>query len=119
MTMNDPKTQTADERRVAAWIGKAVRVEGKVISSEDLTIDGDVEGSIEVGDRNLTIGVGAAVKADLLGRSIIISGSVKGDVKAVEKIELHSSGSVEGDITAPRFAMADGATVTGKVKAGP
>ena len=116
--VTDPKTPPA-ERRVSAWIGKAVRVEGKVISSEDLTIDGDVEGSIEVGDRNLTIGVGAAVKADLLGRSIIISGSVKGDVKAVEKIELHSSGSVEGDITAPRFAKADGATVTGKVKAGP
>ncbi len=119
MTMNNPKTLTDDERRVAAWIGKAVRVEGKVISSEDLTIDGDVEGSIEVGDHNLTIGVGASVKADLLGRLIIISGSVKGDVQAVEKVELHASGSVEGDITTPRFAMADGATVTGKVKAGP
>ena len=115
--MNDPKTPTP-ERRQAAWIGKAVRVEGKVISSEDLTIDGEVEGSIEVGDHNLTIGPGAAIKADLLAKTIIISGAILGNVRAVEKVDLSSSGSVEGDITAPRFAMADGATVTGKVKAG-
>jgi cytoskeletal protein CcmA (bactofilin family) len=115
--MNDQK-KLADERRVAAWIGKAVRVEGKVISSEDLTIDGDVEGSIEVGDHDLTIGTDAAVKADLLARTIIISGNVVGDVMATEKLDLKASGSVEGDITTPRFAMAEGATVTGKVKAG-
>jgi cytoskeletal protein CcmA (bactofilin family) len=117
--MNDPRTPTTTpERRVTAWIGTAVRVEGKVISSEDLTIDGDVEGAIEVGEHNLTIGEGAKVKADLLGKSITISGSVTGNVHAVEKIELRSSGSIEGDISAPRFAMADGATITGKVKAG-
>lgn len=116
--MNDPKMQTAEERRLAAWIGKAVRVEGKVISSEDLTIDGDVEGSIDVGDHSLTIGPGAKVKADLLAKTITISGTVTGDVVAVEKIALHASGSVEGDITTPRFGMAEGATVTGKVKTG-
>ena len=115
--MTDPKTP-ASERRQAAWIGKAVRVEGKVVSSEDLTIDGDVEGSIEVGDHNLTIGEGAIVKADLLAKTITVSGAVTGNVRAVDKLDLRSSGSVEGDITAPRFAMADGATVVGKVKAG-
>lgn len=106
------------ERRVAAWIGKAVRVEGKVISNEDLVIDGDVEGSIEVGDHNLTIGEGAAVKADLLAKTITIAGSVTGDVVAIDKVDLRASGSVEGDISAPRFSMADGSTVTGSVKAG-
>jgi cytoskeletal protein CcmA (bactofilin family) len=107
-----------DERRVSAWIGKAVRVEGKVISAEDLTIDGDVEGSIELGDHALTIGPGASVKADLLAKSVTISGAVQGNVKAVERVDLRATGSVIGDIVAPRFVMADGATVTGKVAAG-
>ncbi len=106
------------ERRMIAWIGKAVRVEGKVISAEDLTIDGDVEGSIELGGHSLTIGEDARIKADLLAKTVIISGSVKGNVKAVEKVDLRATGSVDGDITAPRFVMADGATVMGKVQAG-
>jgi cytoskeletal protein CcmA (bactofilin family) len=112
----DPKT-VSSERRVAAWIGKAVRVEGKVISSEDLTIDGEVEGSIELGNHSLTIGAGAAIKADLLAKNITISGNVIGNVKATEKVDLRATGSVDGDITAPRFAMAEGATVRGRVEA--
>ena len=106
------------ERRVIAWIGKAVRVEGKVISEEDLTIDGDVQGSIELGGHTLTIGQDARIKADLLAKVVTISGKVTGNVKAVEKIDLRATGSVEGDITAPRFMMAEGATVLGKVHAG-
>ena len=101
-----------------AWIGKAVRVEGKVISEEDLTIDGDVEGSIELGGHTLTIGEEATVRADLLAKTVTISGRVSGNVKAVEKVDLRATGSVDGNITAPRFVMADGATVLGKVQAG-
>ena len=106
------------ERRVMAWIGKAVRVEGKVISEEDLTIDGDVEGSIELGGHTLTIGQEARIRADLLAKTVTISGKVSGNVKAVEKVDLRATGSVDGNITAPRFVMADGATVLGKVQAG-
>jgi cytoskeletal protein CcmA (bactofilin family) len=107
-----------NERRVTAWIGKAVRVEGRVISSEDLTIDGEVEGSIELGGHSLTIGPEATVKANLLARSVTISGAVIGNVMAVEKVDLLATGSIAGDITTPRFAMAEGATVTGRVEAG-
>ena len=103
---------------MVAWIGKAVRVEGKVISAEDLTIDGDVEGSIELGGHSLAIGQDATIKADLLAKTVIISGKVTGNVKAVEKVDLRATGTVTGDITAPRFVMADGATVMGKVQAG-
>ena len=106
------------ERRMVAWIGKAVRVEGRVVSAEDLTIDGEVEGSIELGGHSLTIGPDAKIKADLLAKIVTISGKVTGNVKAVEKIALNPTATVEGDITAPRFAMADGATVMGKVQAG-
>ncbi len=114
---NDPDASAA-ERRVTAWIGKAVHVEGKVVSGEDLVIDGDVEGSIEVGNHSLTIGPGAAIKADLVAKDVTISGSVVGDVKANERVELRAGASVQGDITSPRLMMADGATVSGKVAAG-
>jgi cytoskeletal protein CcmA (bactofilin family) len=113
----DPNVPVA-ERRVAAWIGKAVRVEGKVVSGEDLIIDGDVEGSIEVGNHSLTIGPGAAIKADLVAKTVTISGSVIGNVKAIERVELRAGGSVAGDITSPRLLMAEGSTVSGKVAAG-
>jgi cytoskeletal protein CcmA (bactofilin family) len=106
------------ERRVAAWVGKALRVEGRIISSEDLTIDGAVEGSIELGDHSLTIGAGAAVTADLVAKTITISGSVRGTVLATEMVELRATGSVDGDITTPKFVMADGATARGKIDAG-
>ena len=115
---NDVEVKSPNERRMVAWIGKAVRVEGRVISAEDLTIDGDVEGSIELGGHSLTIGQDATIKADLLARTVTISGKVTGNIKAVEKVDLRATGSVAGDITTPRFAMADGATVTGKVHAG-
>jgi cytoskeletal protein CcmA (bactofilin family) len=108
----------AAERRVTAWIGKAVHVEGKVVSGEDLIIEGDVEGSIEVGNHSLTIGQGAVIKANLVAKTVTISGSVVGDVKAIERVELRTGASVVGDITSPRLLMADGATVSGKVAAG-
>ena len=109
---------TFTERRVAAWVGKALRVEGRIISSEDLTIDGSVEGSIELGDHNLIIQPGATVKADLTAKTITISGAVTGAVHASEKVELREAGSVEGDISAPKFVMAAGSTVRGRIAAG-
>ena len=108
----------SSERRVVAWIGKAVRVEGNVISEEDLTIDGDVQGSIELGGHSLTIGEAARIRAELMAKTVTISAKVKGHVKAVDKVDLRATGSVDGNITAPRFVMADGATVMGKVQAG-
>ena len=109
----------ASERRVAAWIGSAVRVEGKVIATEDLTIDGHVEGTIELGNNSLTIGQGARIKADLSARVVTISGTVTGNVKATEKFDLRATGSVDGDIVAPCVLMADGAVIMGKVESAP
>lgn len=106
------------ERRLVAWIGKAVKVEGKIVSAEDLTIDGTIEGSIELGNHSLVIGPDATIKADLMAKAVTISGKVTGNVKGLEKVEVGATGTVMGDITAPRFAMADGATVMGKVHAG-
>lgn len=113
----DPRAPL-NERRLAAWIGRSVRVEGKIISGEDLTIDGHVEGSIEVGSHSLTIGPDATIKADLVAKNITIGGAVTGNVRATERLDLRETGSVVGDIVAPRFVMADGAVIMGKVDVG-
>jgi cytoskeletal protein CcmA (bactofilin family) len=110
-------TAPADERRVAAWIGKALRVEGRIVSQEHLTIDGQVEGTIEVGDHSLMIGPGAEVKADLKAKTITVSGVVTGNLTALERVVLQPTASVDGDIVTPRLTMADGAVVKGKVDA--
>ena len=107
-----------DERRRAAWIGGSVLVKGDVVSTEDLMIDGQVQGTIELGDHSLTIGAGAAVVADLVAKNITISGTVKGDVVGSTRVELKSSAKVEGDISAPKFVMEEGATLSGKVDTG-
>lgn len=107
-----------DERRTSAWIGQGVAIEGKISSSQDLRIDGRVEGTIEVGNHVLIVGTSAAVKANLVARSILISGTVVGNVTATDRVDLQATGSVEGDISSPRLVMIEGAVVKGKVNAG-
>jgi cytoskeletal protein CcmA (bactofilin family) len=113
--MANERTSSADERRTTAWIGKSLRVEGRIVSQENLTIDGEIDGTIEVGDHSLNIGEGAAVKADLTAKTITINGAVTGNVLATDKVDLQATGSVDGDITTPQLLMADGAIIKGKV----
>jgi cytoskeletal protein CcmA (bactofilin family) len=115
--MANDSNAPADERRTAAWIGKALRIEGRIVSQEHLTIDGQVEGTIEVGDHSLMIGAGAIVKADLMAKTITVSGAITGNVTASERVILQPSASVDGDISTPRLNMAEGAVVKGKVEA--
>ncbi len=112
------ESASSDERRGSAWIGQGVVVEGKITSAQDLRIDGKVDGTIEVGNHGLIIGASAVVKADLAARTILICGAVIGNVTAVERVDVQGTASVEGDLTAPRLVMADGALVNGKVEAG-
>jgi cytoskeletal protein CcmA (bactofilin family) len=109
---------SSDERRATAWIGQGVVIEGKITSAQDLRIDGKVDGEVKVGDHGLIIGAGAAIKANLVARSIVISGAVNGNVTATERIDVHPTGSVVGDIRSPRLVVAEGAVITGGVDIG-
>lgn len=108
-----------DDRRKAAWIGGAIIVKGDVVSTQDLVIDGQVQGTIELGNHTLTIGPGASVVADLSASAVTISGKVQGNVIGSTRVELKSTANVEGDVTAPTFVMADGAALNGTVETGP
>jgi cytoskeletal protein CcmA (bactofilin family) len=117
-TNSSPASRSeADERRATAWIGQGVVIEGRITSAQDLRIDGRVEGSIEVGDHVLMVGARAEVKANLVAKSILISGTVIGNVTATQRLDLQATGSVEGDISSPRLVMVDGAVVKGRIDA--
>jgi cytoskeletal protein CcmA (bactofilin family) len=108
----------AEERRKSAWIGGSIIVRGNVVATEDLVIEGQIHGTIELGDRSLTIGNGAVVTANLAAKTVSVSGTVKGNVIGNAKVELKSTAKVEGDISAPKIVMEDGAALSGKVDTG-
>jgi cytoskeletal protein CcmA (bactofilin family) len=105
----------ADERRVVAWVGKSVLFTGTLVSSEDMTIDGRVDGTIEVRDHALTVGPNADIRADVMARVVTIHGAVAGNVCATFKVEIRETGRVQGNVTAPRILMVDGALVQGEI----
>ena len=96
-------------------IGKSVVIKGELNGSEDLTIEGHVEGKIELREHVLTIGPNGKIKAELFAKSVVVLGEVKGNVTASEKVDIRENGAVEGDITAPRVAIAEGAHFRGSV----
>ena len=107
----------AEERRVVAWVGKSVVFKGTLISSEDITIDGQVEGTIEVRDQTLTVGPDAVIRADLVARTVTIHGAVTGNIRASATIDVRATGCIEGNLVAPSIVVADGAVVRGRVDA--
>jgi cytoskeletal protein CcmA (bactofilin family) len=104
-----------EERRRVAWVGKSVVFRGDLISLEDMTIDGRVEGTIEIRDHTLTVGPEARIQADIVAKTVTVLGIVTGTIAASETVTISETGTVEGDITCPRLAMAEGGVVRGRV----
>ena len=96
-------------------IGKSVIIKGELNGSEDLTIEGAVEGKIELRQNVLTIGPNGKIKAQVFAKSVVILGEVTGNVTASEKVDIRDNGSVDGDIAAPRVAIAEGAHFRGSI----
>jgi cytoskeletal protein CcmA (bactofilin family) len=96
-------------------IGKSVVIKGELNGSEDLTIEGHVEGTIQLKDHVLTIGPNGKIKAQVFAKSVIVLGEVTGNVTASEKVDIRDNGSVDGDIISPRVAIAEGAHFRGSV----
>jgi cytoskeletal protein CcmA (bactofilin family) len=96
-------------------IGKSVIIKGELNGSEDLTIEGAVEGKIELRQNVLTIGPNGKIKASVFAKSVVILGEVTGNVTATEKVDIRDNGSVDGDIAAPRVAIAEGAHFRGSI----
>jgi cytoskeletal protein CcmA (bactofilin family) len=96
-------------------IGKSVVIKGELNGSEDLTIEGQVEGKIELRQNVLTIGPNGKIKAQVFAKSVIVLGEVVGNVTASEKVDIRDNGSVDGDLISPRVAIAEGAHFRGSI----
>ena len=96
-------------------IGKSVVIKGELNGSEDLTIEGQVEGTIQLRDHILTIGPNGKIKAQVFAKAVVVLGEVTGNVTASEKVDIRDNGSVDGDIISPRVAIAEGAHFRGSV----
>ncbi len=107
--MNAPKTGEV------ALIGKSVVIKGELSGSEDLYIDGQVEGSIELQGNNLTIGSNGQVKANVNAKGVVVQGKLEGNIKAADRAELRKSAVIIGDIATQRLAIEDGAYFKGRV----
>jgi cytoskeletal protein CcmA (bactofilin family) len=97
-------------------LGKSVMIKGELSASEDLTLYGQMEGSVTLPNHTLTIGPHADIKAAIAAKSVVIMGAVTGNVTAGERIEIQNTGSINGDVVSPRLAIADGGCLRGKVQ---
>ena len=99
-----------------ANIGKSIVFKGDLSGDEDLQIDGQVEGGVQLANHELTIGETGRVQAQLYAKDVIVIGHVTGNITATERVEIQVNGVVEGDIHAPRLIVADGAVLNGTVE---
>src|SRR5712671_6137005 len=120
-TASTPPVSSAppSSSRVAACISHGIRIKGEVTGSEDLFVDGVVEGKLSLTTNScLTIGPNGHVKADVHAREVIVRGKIEGKVTGRDKVQLWSTGQVTGEVQTDRLAIEDGALLRGKVEAG-
>ncbi len=114
MSTTPYRTPDSDPRNTAT-IGKAVKVNGKIFTKEDLYVDGDVEGTIESQDNKVTIGPNGRVQADISAREVVILGQVQGNVQAADKVDIRKDAKLVGDIISARISIEDGALFKGSI----
>src|SRR6266852_4498675 len=119
-----PEANTTDAMRpldatadlTTGWLGSSLHVKGDIIGTEDLLIDGSVEGLIELDERKLTVGTTAKLTADITARDVVVYGYVKGNVRASGRIEIKKDGSVIGNLTTAQIMIEDGADFKGSIE---
>jgi cytoskeletal protein CcmA (bactofilin family) len=97
-------------------IGSGLKIRGEITGSSDMYIDGDVQGKVRIGAGRLTIGANGRVQADLEAREIVVNGTVLGNLTATDRVQLGSSGTVQGGVVTPRIGIDDGARLRGNVE---
>jgi cytoskeletal protein CcmA (bactofilin family) len=96
-------------------LGKSVMIKGELSASEDLTLYGQMEGTVALKDHTLTIGPDADIRAQVTASVVIVTGSVTGNVTATKKVEIRATGSVQGDVTSAALVIQEGGRLQGKV----
>jgi len=112
MTSNDARPTST----TLARLGPSLHLKGEITGNEDLHVDGSVEGLVSLEDRKLTVGPSAKLTADVVAREIVVFGTVKGNLRARDRIEIKKDGSVVGDLTTARIMIEDGAYFKGSIE---
>ncbi len=103
------------DMRGPAVIGKSVMIKGQIFSREDLTIDGEIDGSVELQEHRLTVGPHGKLQAGVKAREIIVLGAIHGNVEASDKIDIRKDAKLVGDIRTARIVIEDGAYFKGSI----
>lgn len=113
-----PSLQTTAEPKTLppSLVGRAVRITGEITCHQDLFIEGEVDGSMELTDYKLTIGSQAHVKASIRAQNVVVIGRAEGNIEASERVELCSQCNLIGDIKTPRIVIKDGACFKGTIE---
>ena len=114
-----PASATVDgatQIRKEARLGPSLQMKGEITGSEDLVIDGSFEGIVQLNDRRLTVGTTGKVTADIVAGEVVVYGSVKGNVRAKNRIDIKKGGSVTGDLTTPQILIEDSAFFKGSIE---
>ena len=109
------RTPEPESKSGQATIGKAVKINGQIFSKEDLYIDGDVEGTVELHENKLTIGPNGRVQATVRARDVVVLGAIHGNVEASDRIEIRKEAKLVGDIKTARIVIEDGAYFKGSI----
>ena len=116
VVMPAPRSVESPTDKLVMNLGKSIRIKGEISASEDMTLYGQMEGRISLNEHTLTIGPDAEIRAEITASTVVVMGVVLGNVSATKKIDVRSTGSVTGDIAAPRIVIADGGVLLGKVQ---
>jgi cytoskeletal protein CcmA (bactofilin family) len=119
MEPSPPRSSTASSSREAAVIGPSIHIDGDVRGEEDLLIEGEVSGTLNLKNNSLTIGPQGKVRADVYANSIYVDGYVEGDLYGSERVNIRKSAQVRGNITSPRVNLEDGAKFKGAIEMDP
>ncbi len=109
------RTTEFESPRGAASIGKSVTIKGQIFSREDLMVDGEIEGAIELNEHRLTVGPNGRVRAGIKAREIVVLGTIDGNVEALDKIDIRKDAKLVGDIKTARIIIEDGAYFKGSI----
>lgn len=111
----DAAVSRGSAEKIVMDLGKSLVIKGELRASEDLTLYGQMEGTITLPDHTLSIGPHANIRASISAKTVVIMGAVTGNVTAKERIEIRATGSVTGDIATPGLVVAERGRLSGKV----
>jgi cytoskeletal protein CcmA (bactofilin family) len=111
-------TTSAVSGKAPACISQGIRIKGELTGSEDLFIDGTVDGKVTLTNSTLTVGPNAVVKADIVAKELVVRGKAEGKFTASERVQIWHTARVQGDIKSERISIEEGAQMQGKLEAG-